>query len=220
MMVNTRRITRDREGMSVGEEMLYVDRDGEFYDELSGSWLDPDRVKQARIEEMEEFRKHKVYEKVTIQECWDKTGRNPIGVKWVDVNKGDNSNPDYRSRLVAQEIKTDKREDLFAATPPLEAIKMVLSMAVTEGIGFKAGNRKGGVKIDFIDVRRAYSHARARREVYVNLPQEDSTPGMCGKLLKAMYGTRDAAQNWECEYVEFLKHLGFPQRKATPCVFT
>ena len=123
MLANTRRLTKDREGLSVGEEMLYVGRDGEFYDELSGSWLDPDRVKQARIEEMEEFRKHKVYKKVTVKECWDKTGREPIGVKWVDVNKGDNSSPDYRSRLVAQEIKTDKREDLFAATPPLEAIK-------------------------------------------------------------------------------------------------
>ena len=88
MMINTRRLTRDREGLSVGEEVNFVGRDGEFYDELSGGWLDPERVKQARIEEMEEFRKHKVYEKVTIQECWDKTGGNPIGVKWADVNKG------------------------------------------------------------------------------------------------------------------------------------
>merc|ERR1711940_374541 len=93
-------------------------------------------------------------------------------------------------------------------------------MAVTEGIGFRAGNREGGVKMNFIDVSRAYFHARVRRDVYVNLPQEDSAPGMCGKLLKAMYGTRDAAQNWECEYVEFLKQLGFKQGRATPCVFT
>ena len=68
---------------------------------------------------------------------------------------------------------------------------------------------RGGVKIDFIDVKRAYFHARAKLEVYVNLPEEDNTPGMCGKLLKAMYGTRDAAQNWESEYVEFLNSLGF-----------
>ena len=30
----------------------------------------------------------------------------------------------YRSRWVAQEIKMDKREDLFAATPPIEAKKI------------------------------------------------------------------------------------------------
>ena len=51
------------------------------------------------------------------------------------MNKGDRVNPEVRARLVAKEIKTSKREDLFAATPPLEAKKMLFSMAVTEGIG-------------------------------------------------------------------------------------
>ena len=53
----------------------------------------------------------------------DKHGKDPIGTRWIDVNKGDDDNPEYRSRLVAQEIKRDNREDLFAATPPLEAKK-------------------------------------------------------------------------------------------------
>ena len=56
------------------------------------------------------------------------------------------------------------------------------------------------MKMDFIDVRRAYFHADAIRDVYIKLPPEDDEPGMCGKLTKSMYGTRDAAQNWEYEY--------------------
>ena len=32
---------------------------------------------------------------------------------------------------------------------------------------------------------------------------------MCGELIKSMYGTRDAAQNWEHEYMEYQKELGF-----------
>ena len=51
--------------------------------------------------------------------CWANTGKDPIGTRWVDVKKGDDVNPEYRSRLVAKEIKRDNREDLFAATPPL-----------------------------------------------------------------------------------------------------
>ena len=35
-----------------------------------------------------------------------------------------------------KDIKTDKREDMFAATPPSEALKMLLSAAMTEGIGY------------------------------------------------------------------------------------
>ena len=168
-----------------------------FWDDISGKQLREDLVRKARIEEMGEVMKHKVYVKVPIKECWEVTGRDPIGTRWVDVNKGDDQEPDYRSRWVAQEIKHDKRDDLFAATPPLEAKKLLLALAVTEGIGYQSGDKRNGYRLDFIDVKRAYFHAKARREVYVKLPDEDYEPGMCAKLLKALYGTRDAAQNWE-----------------------
>ena len=168
----------------------------------------------ARAEEMEEVRKHEVYVKVPLSECYDKTGAPPIGTRWVDVNKGDTIHPEYRSRLVAQEIKTDKREDLFAATPPLEAKKLLMALAVTDGVGFKAGRKKKGMRLDFIDVRRAYFHARARRLVYVALPEEDYEEGMCGRLKKAMYGTRDAAQNWEYAYTEWLESVGVERGRS------
>ena len=43
---------------------------------------------------------------------------------------------------------------------------------------------------------------------------------MCGKLDKSMYGTRDAAQNWEETYVGFMESLGFQRGRASPCVFS
>ena len=58
-------------------------------------------VKQARRDEMGEVYKHGVYTKVPIEESWRVTGRAPIGARWIDVNKGDEDKPDYRSRLVA-----------------------------------------------------------------------------------------------------------------------
>ena len=70
---NTRRIAPGRQGLSVSEEIMYIGGDGEFYDELTGQWLDPDLVKQAREEEMAEYKKHGVYQKVAIKECWDET---------------------------------------------------------------------------------------------------------------------------------------------------
>ena len=75
--------------------------------------MDPKLVKKARVEEMREVKKHNVYVKVPIEECWTNTGKDPIGTRWVDVNRGDDANPGYRSRLVAQEIKRDNREDLL-----------------------------------------------------------------------------------------------------------
>ena len=168
---------------------------------------------------MDEVYKHDLYTKVPIDECFQNTGKKPIGVRWVDVNKGDANNPEDRSRLVAKEINTGRRDDLFAATPPLEAKKALFSMAVTEGIGYKRGEEKKGMKLMFIDVRRAFFHAAARRDVYVQLPDEDFSEGMCGKLNKAMYGIRDAAQNWEYAYVEFMLEIVFKRGIASPCVF-
>ncbi len=97
---------------------------------------------------------------------------------------------------------------------------MLFSFAVTEGIGFKPGKREEGMKLDFIDIRRAYYHAEARRKVYIKLPEGDEEEGMCGILHKSLEGTRDAAQNWEHTYNKFLMDIGFERGKATPCVFT
>ena len=58
------------------------------------------------------------------------------------------------------------------------------------------------MKLDFIDIRKAFFHADARREVYVELPNEDYSEEKCGKLKKALYGTRDAAQNWMDAYIK------------------
>ena len=144
-------------------------KDLTFYDDITRARLETDLVITARAEEMAEFRKHGVYKLVKISECLRATGKPPVGVRWVDINKGDEVNPDYRSRLVAQELKRDRCMDLFAATPPLEALKLLLSRAVTEGVGYSRGQRKQGMKIVFIDVRRAYFHARSKRRVFIGL---------------------------------------------------
>ena len=68
-------------------------------------------------------------------------------------------------------------------------------MAVTEGGGFKRGERDNGHKLAFVDVKRAYFYAKAKKDIFIRLPEEDVEPGMCGRLLKSMYGTRDAASN-------------------------
>ena len=97
------------------------------------------------------FKSFPVYEKVNIDEARKYTGKNPIGVKWIDINKGDERDPEYRSRLVAKEIAYKKDELMFAATPPLEAKKLLFSKAVT---GTRNNNGKP-LKLLFVDVRRA-----------------------------------------------------------------
>ncbi len=76
---------------------------------------------------------------------------------------------------------------MFAATPPLEAKKLLFSLFAS----------MLEMCLDFIDAARAYFHARARREMHVVLPRENHEDGMRGKLGKAMHDTSDAAQSTE-----------------------
>ena len=99
---------------------------------------------------MAEFRKQNVCTKVKLTECSARTGKKLIGVRWVDIDKGDDKNPKYRSRLVAKELNLDKRDDLFAATPLVEAKKLLLSLALTEGYGFERHGGKPALKMDLL----------------------------------------------------------------------
>ena len=74
-----------------------------------------------------------------------------------------------------------------------------------------------------VDIKKAYFHAPVKRLVYVQLPDEALEPHgrgkVCARLNYSLYGTRDAAQNWEDEYIRVMCKLGFQQGKSSPCVF-
>ena len=125
--------------------------------------------------------------------------------------------------MVATEIKKYQDDDLFAATPPIESFKYLLAkLASREHHRRQAGNGRAGREDDWVmlhvDVHRAYFYAKAKREIYVELPEEGRDPDgprQCGRLIKAMYGIRDAAQAWRDEYEETLKELKLDQGTRT-----
>ena len=59
------------------------------WDDSKGGYLDPKLVRKARMEEIAELHKYKVYEKRPIAECIAVTGKKPMGSRWVDTNKGE-----------------------------------------------------------------------------------------------------------------------------------
>ena len=189
----------------------------EFLDDMNGfKPLVKEKVVAARVLEMEYFRKMGVYHKVTREEA-RRNGCKVLTTKWLDTNKGDEVNVNYRSRLVGRELKMDNRLDLFAATPPLETLKLLLSMCA------KGQQERNPLRLAVIDIKRAYFYAPATRPVFIEIPKEDRRPGDEGKIARlnlSLYGTRDAAQNWTAEYTKFLQSLGFRVGKASTCNFT
>ena len=60
-----------------------------------------------------------------------KKGWEIVKSRWIDINKGDGKSPTYRSRMVGKEFNDSVQEGLFAATPPLEALRLLLSHAAS-----------------------------------------------------------------------------------------
>ena len=145
-----------------------------------------------------------------------RAGAKAITTKWVDTNKGDSAEPNYRARLVGRELKTDARLDLFAGTPPLEALKLVLSRCAMNQRGHQPH------RVMSIDVKRAYFYAKSKLPIFIQIPPEDREPGdenKVGRLNLSLYGTRDAAQNWTQKYTSTLLTAGFRVGRASPCNF-
>ena len=145
--------------------------------------MDPHKVRAARALEVVDYKKMDVFDKVPIEECCQVTGKAPIKTKWIDHDKGSR----YRSRWVAKEFKDSTDEVWFAATPPLEALRAILSDATT-------GNVAKAVMLN--DVSRAFFYApiQNHRFIYVDLCEEILDEGevgkVCGRLKKSMYGTK------------------------------
>ena len=133
-----------------------------------------------------------------MSEANRKTGRPALWGKWVDHNKGDQEEPNVRSRYVACEVATYRDDSMFAATPPLEGFRLLLSHAAASQGGSTPA------KVLLMDVRKAHLHATPVREVYVQLPPELKArhPGQCWLLRRCLYGTRDAPARWEALYTE------------------
>ena len=82
------------------------DKFWEAWDDVNGGSLKPEKVQMARQAELEWLHQQKVYTKRKISECMEVTGKPPIRLLWIDTNKGDDENENYRSRLVVREKKS------------------------------------------------------------------------------------------------------------------
>ena len=189
------------------------------WDDVIGGILEPKKVVKARMVELGYVSQKGVWRKMARSEA-EKRGIRIVGTRWLDINKGDSEEENYRSRLVAKDFNSgwkEEGEEYFAATPPLEALKLLISDAATV-----EGNGQEEKIIMINDVARAFFEADMRKELCVELPEECKVDGegdMVGYLVKSLYGTRDAAANFQAEVAKFMVGIGFERGRYNVCTF-
>ena len=178
--------------------------------------MDPGLVKEGIADEMDFMSKIEMFADASEEECWDVTGAAPISTRWVMVKKTlDDGEEIGRCRLVGRDFKgrdSEVREDLFAATPPLEALKLLLRTTAVK-------QKKGGErKLLFIDVKKAHLIPPCEEPVYVLLPSDFGNRRVV-RLRRWLYGMRKAAHSWEAFYTQKLREIGFEAGLASPVLF-
>ena len=123
--------------------------------------------------------------------------------------------------MVGKEFNDREVEVLFAATPPLEALRLILSWVATRGVGLSsdAASHSRDKSILIADVSPAFFEAPAKRDIYVELPEgREKSQETVGKLLASFYGTRDASANWKEEVARCMREWVFLVGKFNPCM--
>ena len=183
-------------------------------DDVTGLDLDAMEVRRARLKELQYIEDKKVWKRIP-RTMAQRNGWKVIQTRWIDVNKGDVENPNHRSRFVGKEFNDGAADGLFAATPPLEAIRLIVSDAAT------VNKRDAESKVVMInDVSRAFFEAPMRRNVCIELPAEQQNgKDEVGWLQMSLYGTRDAAANFQEEVQKMMRKAGFIVSRYNPVTF-
>ena len=67
-------------------------------------------------------------ERSAYTRSWDKTGKDPMTVRWVDTNKG-GEKVGFENPGVVKQVD-EHWDELFAETPPLEAKRILINRAM------------------------------------------------------------------------------------------
>ena len=77
----------------------------EAWDDVKGGSLSIEDVRKARIEEVAHMEKRGIWMLRLISVCWEKTGKGPTSVRWVDTDKGIDEQVEVPSRKAARDFK-------------------------------------------------------------------------------------------------------------------
>lgn len=144
------------------------------------------------------------------------SSHNTVGCKWVFRIK---RNPDgtierHKARLVAKGFHQQQGidyEETFSPVIKPATIRTVLSLAVSRRWALRQ-----------LDVKNAFLHGFLNEDVYMTQPPgfvDPSRPDYVCKLLKAIYGLRQAPRAWFEHMKSFLISAGFVQSLADPSLF-
>ena len=140
----------------------------------------------------------------------------PIGCKWIFQRKRgiDGKVETFKARLVAKGYTQNEGvdyEETFSPVPMLKSIRILLSIAACLDY-----------EIWKMDVKTTFLNGYLEESIYMMQPEGFVAKGqqqkVC-KLLRSIYGLKQASRSWSLRFDETIKTYGFEQNVDEPCVY-
>nr|GEW41968.1 ribonuclease H-like domain, reverse transcriptase, RNA-dependent DNA polymerase [Tanacetum cinerariifolium] len=190
------------------EELLLAKDESRNYKEASSDekWIEAMNVG------LDSINRNNTWELTTLPK-----GHKAIGLKWVFKTKKDaNGNIiKHKARLIAkgyiQQHGIDF-EEVFEPVARMETVRLLLAIAA---------NNKW--EVHHLDVKSAFLHGDLKEEVYVTQPEgfiKRQDNGKVYKLIKVLYGLRQATRAWNIKLDNTLKSLNFKKCALEQAIYT
>lgn len=144
-------------------------------------------------------------------------GKKTIGLKWILKLKKDAQGniTKQKARLVAKGYVQEQGVDfdeVYAPVTRLETVRLLLALAA-----------KCEWEVHHLDVKTAFLNGDISEDVYVLKPEgfvKEGKEHMVYKLIKALYGLRQAPRAWYSKLNSYLESLGFKKCSSEHAVYT
>ncbi|KAJ9546964.1 hypothetical protein OSB04_019507 [Centaurea solstitialis] len=177
---------------------------------VSGS--ESEQWQEAMKAEMQSMYDNQVWELTDLpQHC------RAVGRKWVFKKKTDMDGNvhTFKARLVAKgftQIHGIDYDETFSPVTMLKSIRIL--MAISAYFNYEIWQ---------MDVKTAFLNGKLTEDVYMEQPEgfiDPKNPNKVCKLLKSVYGLKQASRSWNLHFDERIKEFGFAKSEFEPCVYT
>ncbi|KAJ9536811.1 hypothetical protein OSB04_un000035 [Centaurea solstitialis] len=140
-----------------------------------------------------------------------------VGCKWVFKKKTDMDGNvhTFKARLVAKGFMQTQGIDYDETFSPVAMLKSIrILMDISAYFNYEIWQ---------MDVKTAFLNGKLIEDIYMGQPEgfeDPKNPNKVCKLLKSIYGLKQASRSWNLHFDERIKEFGFAKSEFEPCVYT
>ncbi|KAJ9561157.1 hypothetical protein OSB04_006317 [Centaurea solstitialis] len=197
-------------GFLVSQDSGDLNEPTSYGEAVSGS--ESEQWQEAMKAEMQSMYDNQVWELTDLpQHC------KAVGRKWVFKKKTDMDGNvhTFKARLVAKGFTQTHGIDYDETFSPVAMLKSIrILMAISAYFNYEIWQ---------MDVKTAFLNGKLTEDVYMEQPEgfeDPKNPNKVCKLLKSIYGLKQASRSWNLHFDERIKEFGFAKSEFEPCVYT